>query len=90
MPLFIPPGWALGALLASIYASLFQVWRGRTWGDYARFVAASWFGFAIGQWLGAAWGLDWLRIGEVRLFSATVGALGCLLIVLLWRRRTRS
>ncbi len=89
MPLFIPPGWALGVLLASIYASLFQVWQGKTWGDYARFLAASWLGFAVGQWLGTVERVNWLKIGEVRLFSATVGALGFLLIVRLWRRRAR-
>lgn len=89
MPFFIPPGWALGALLASLYASLFQAWQGRTWGDYARFLAASWLGFAVGQWLGTVEGVDWLKIGEVRLFSATLGAWGFLLIARLWRRRAR-
>ncbi len=81
MPILIPPAWALGALLSSIYATVFHLWRGESLGDLVRFWIAAWIGFAVGQW-GSQWlGLIWLQIGPLHVIGASLGAWLALLIV---------
>lgn len=37
-------------------------------------IGASWLGFALGQNVGRSYGITWLRIGELHVFAALVGA----------------
>jgi hypothetical protein len=80
MPVLISPGWALGALLASIYATAFHVWQGESLSDLPRFLIAAWVGFALGQWGGQLSGLTLIQIGTLNLVSASLGAGLALLI----------
>jgi hypothetical protein len=80
MPILIPPAWALGALLASLYATLFHLWRGESLGDLLRFWIAAWIGFAAGQYASQWMGLAWLQIGSLHVMGASVGAWLALLI----------
>ena len=70
----IPPAWALGALLASLYATVFHLWRGESLGDLFRFLMAGWIGFAAGQWGGRLMGFTWFQIGDLYVVSASLGA----------------
>ncbi len=80
MSISIPPAWALGALLSTLYATLFHLWRGESLRDLFRFWAAAWIGFAAGQ-LASQWmGSPWLRIGSLHVIGASLGAWLALLI----------
>ncbi len=81
MPILIPPAWALGAVLASMYATLFHLWRGESLGDLPRFLIAGWIGFTVGQWGGRLADFAWLQIGELHVLSASLGAWLALVIV---------
>ncbi len=74
MPVLISPGWVLGALLSSIYATLFHIWKGESLSDLPRFLLAAWIGFALGQWGGQLSGLSLIQVGSLNLVSASLGA----------------
>ncbi|HEY64167.1 MAG TPA: hypothetical protein G4O02_06305 [Caldilineae bacterium] len=74
MQLSIPPAWALGLLLASLYGTIFHIWRGRSLSDLPRFLLAGWLGFALGHLGGHLLHITPFRIGELNVLSASLGA----------------
>ncbi|MCD6290758.1 MAG: hypothetical protein J7M34_09680 [Anaerolineae bacterium] len=76
----IPPAWALGMLLASIYATIFYIWRGMSLRDLPRFLIAGWLGFALGQWCGHVTHFSILQIGQLNIVEASLGAWATLFI----------
>lgn len=80
MTVLIPPAWALGAVLSTLYATLFHLWQGESLGDLLRFWIAAWIGFAAGQ-LASQWmEFTWLQIGSLHVIGASLGAWLALLI----------
>jgi hypothetical protein len=79
------PGFALSAALASAYAAVFYLWRGRRWRDLFFFLLASAVGFAAGQAAGEILNTVPWTIGQVHIIEATLVAL-TLLIVAAWLR----
>lgn len=71
----LSPALWLGVLLATIYSLLFTAWRGGGWRQVPRDLLAGLLGFGAGHFGAAAIHLDLLRVGELRLLGATVGAM---------------
>ena len=67
-------GLILGFLLATAYGAGFHVLVGGPARRIILYLVAAWIGFALGHVIGDLIGLDWLRLGALQLFSASVGA----------------
>lgn len=87
------PTFTLGVILATLLGAAFHVVVG---GDVRRLAAmllASWFGFALGHFIGVALGINLFNIGVLRVFPAVISALICVSLVfaltLRGRRRVR-
>ncbi|NOZ27146.1 MAG: hypothetical protein GXP39_03710 [Chloroflexi bacterium] len=70
----IPPAWVLGFLIASLYGTAFHIWRGESLQDLSRFLIAAWIGFGLAQWGSYLADLMLVRIGQLDIASATLGA----------------
>ena len=71
------PSWpmvVLFVLLASLWAAVFHVIRGRTLVELPIFWAASQLGFATGELAARVLGLDFVMIGELHVVVATMGS----------------
>lgn len=68
----LSPSLALMLVLAILYGAVFHLWRGRTWGDLAVFLFLAIVGMLAAQPLGAALGLNILRIGPTYFFEGTL------------------
>ncbi|MBL7202116.1 MAG: hypothetical protein ISS56_18400 [Anaerolineae bacterium] len=68
----IPPAVVLSAVIASIYAALFNLWRNGSPRDLVFCLIAAWVGFAVGQVGGWLLHLGWGMIGSVYLVEGTV------------------
>jgi len=79
------PGFALSVALASAYAAVFYLWRGRRPRDLFFFLLASAVGFAAGQIAGALLDTIPWTIGQVHVIEATLSAF-TLLGVATWLR----
>lgn len=80
------PGFVLSVALASAYAAIFYLWRGRRLRDLLFFWLASAVGFAAGQVAGEMLGTIPWTIGQVHVIEATLAAI-TLLIVATWLRQ---
>jgi len=80
------PGLALSVALASAYAAVFYLWRGRRLRDLFLFWLAATVGFAAGQIAGEMLDTIPWTIGQVHVIEATLVAL-TLLIVAAWLRQ---
>jgi len=66
------PSLALMLVFAILYGAGFHVFQGRTWRDLGLFLFVSIAGMLLAQPLGAALGLNILRIGPTYFFEGTV------------------
>ncbi|MAU01476.1 MAG: hypothetical protein CL608_30415 [Anaerolineaceae bacterium] len=73
-------GLILGFLLATAYGAGFHLLLGGPARRIILYLAASWIGFALGHAVGDLINLNWLRLGALQLFSASVGAWVALII----------
>ena len=64
----------LALLLATAYGALFHFLTGGSTRRLLMYILVSWFGFAVGHLLGQVLLVDWLRLGPLYLFSASVGS----------------
>jgi hypothetical protein len=67
-------GLVLSLLLATAYAALFHFLIGGSVRRLILYILAAWVGFAIGHLLGQLLLIDWLKLGPLYLFSASLGA----------------
>jgi hypothetical protein len=74
----LAPAVILSLTLATFYASVFHVLAGRRLWQWPLFWASSLAGFMAGFAAGVGWHFEWLRVGDVPLLSATLGAAGVL------------
>lgn len=70
----------LGFLLATAYGAAFHIILGGPAKRIPLYLAASWFGFALGQVIGDFLNVDFLMVGAVHLFSASLGSWACLFL----------
>ena len=80
------PGFVLSVALASAYAAVFYLWRGRRLRDLFFFWLASAVGFAAGQVAGEMLDTIPWTIGQVHVIEATLVAI-TLLVVATWLRQ---
>jgi hypothetical protein len=74
-----PTLW-LSIMLSLTYSALFYAWRGGGWRQLGRDLLAGLAGFGAGQAAGALLEIDWLLIGQMRLFTGTLGSLVALFL----------
>ncbi len=67
-------GLILGFLLATAYGAGFHLLLGGPARRIILYLVAAWIGFALGHVVGDLLNLNWLRLGALQLFSASVGA----------------
>ena len=68
------PSILLGLALATLYGSLFHLWRGGKLTHLALYVIMSWIGFWLGQWIAESFDLNFFSIGPLHLGMATLGS----------------
>ena len=68
------PAPILAVLLGVFHASLFVLIRGSAGGQLPLLILAAWLGAWAGDAIGARLGLDFLRIGDFRLLTASIMA----------------
>lgn len=73
-------GLILGFLLATAYGAGFHLLLGGPARRIILYLVAAWIGFALGHAVGDLINLNWLRLGALQLFSASVGAWVALII----------
>jgi hypothetical protein len=64
----------LALLLVTAYGALFHFLTGGPTRRLLIYILAAWIGFIIGHFIGQIIALDWLKLGPLYLFSASVGA----------------
>ena len=80
MTALFPPALALGAVLSTAYAALFNLWQRGNLRALRTCLVAAWLGFALGHVVGEMVGAEWLLIGQLNVAGGTVGAAAALLI----------
>ncbi len=78
--LVLSPSLWLGLALALSYSALFYGWRRGGVRQLGRDLLAGCTGFAVGQLAGVLLEVNFLIVGQLQLFMATLGALLALLI----------
>ena len=68
------PALVFGLLLATLYGAVFHLIFGGNLRRLLLFLVAAWLGFALGQAFALASGVRLLPVGQLNLFSATLGA----------------
>ena len=76
----LSPAIALGAVLSTAYAALFNLWQRGDLRALRNYVLAAWLGFALGHVAGEMAGIEWLVIGQLNVAAGTLGAAAALLI----------
>jgi uncharacterized membrane protein YeaQ/YmgE (transglycosylase-associated protein family) len=76
----LSPALWLSVLLAFIYSTLFTIWRGGGWRGWLLDLLAGLIGFALGQLAATLFDSTLVRVGDVHLLWATVGAVIALLL----------
>ena len=69
------PAIILGFVISSFIGALAHLWRGGNAGRFLVYIIASWAGFWIGHIVGARTDLTFLRLGQLNLGMALIGAL---------------
>ena len=64
----------LGFLLSTAYGAGFHLLMGGPARRIVLYVLASWLGFALGHFLGDLLNIEWLKMGVLYLFSASIGS----------------
>lgn len=81
------PSFVFAFIVATLLGAAFHLVFGGDARRLALFLLAGWIGFAVGQVLGTAFEVNALNMGTLHLFSAMLGALCALFIVLLLTSR---
>lgn len=76
----LSPTLALGAVLSTVYATLFHLWQNGDTAALRHYLLAAWLGFAAGHLMGDVLGIQLLQVGQLNVVGGTVGALIALLI----------
>ncbi len=66
------PAFLLGFVLSTLYGAAFHLWRGGSLGRLIFYLALSWAGFWIGQFLAELLGWSFLSVGPLHLGMATL------------------
>ena len=69
-----PATLLLAVAFATIYGAGFHLWQGGGARRLALYLLAGWLGFALGHLLGNLLRLEFLMIGQLNFFTATVGS----------------
>lgn len=69
------PVFIFALILATLYGLGFHLLMGGDGRRLTLFLAASWFGFWLGQYIGGAFEINLFKIGLIRLPPATLSAL---------------
>jgi hypothetical protein len=77
----ISPSLILALVIASIYAVLYNLWRGGAPRELLFYLVAAWVGFGLGQIAGWLISLNWLMIGRVHVLEGTLLCWGLLFLV---------
>jgi hypothetical protein len=77
----ISPSLILAIVVASVYAVLYNLWRGGAFRDLLFYLAAAWVGFGLGQFAGWLVGLRWLMVGPLHMLEGTLLSWGILFLV---------
>ena len=64
----------LGFLLATAYGAGFHLLLGGPARRIVLYVLASWLGFVVGHFVGDIFNIEWLKLGVLHLFTASVGS----------------
>jgi uncharacterized membrane protein YjjP (DUF1212 family) len=78
-----PATLLLAVALATMYGAGFHVWQGGGARRLALYLLAGWLGFALGHVLGNVLNIQFLMIGELNFFTATLGS-GMALFLARW------
>ncbi|MCA9935254.1 MAG: hypothetical protein H6662_03530 [Ardenticatenaceae bacterium] len=70
----------LGFLLSTAYGAGFHLLMGGPARRIVLYVLASWLGFALGHFLGDLLNIEWLKLGVLYLFTASIGSWLALII----------
>ncbi len=73
------PVFIFALMIATLYGLGFHLLMGGGGRRLALFIAASWLGFWLGQYIGSAFEIHLFKIGIIRLLPATLGALVALI-----------
>ena len=74
-------GLVLGFLLATAYGAGFHLLLGGTARRIIIYIVTAWAGFLIGHFIGDLAGIEYLRLGALHLFTASIGAWIALLAI---------
>ena len=85
----IPPTVVLAIVIASIYATLFNLWRNGSPRDLLFYLCAAWVGFGLGQVAGLLLGVNWGMIGSLHPIEGTIFC-WLLLFVMNWLRMPKK
>jgi hypothetical protein len=69
-----PATLLLAVALATMYGAGFHVWQGGGARRLALYLLAGWLGFALGHIVGNLLGLQFVMIGQLNFFTATLGS----------------
>ena len=83
----IASGLVLGFLLSTVYGAVFHLLVGGPPRKLLLYVLASWFGFALGHFVGDLLGIEALKLGAIHLLAASIGS--WLALILSWFLSTR-
>jgi hypothetical protein len=74
------PVFVFAFIVATLIGAVFHLVVGGAARRLALFLLSAWLGFALGHSLGVSLDIQLLMIGEVRMFSAAVGAMFALFV----------
>jgi len=78
MEILLSPSLALAFVLATLYASLFHLWKGKGGKELLLYWAASLIGFGLGHKLGTWRGYSFFTVGSLHIIEGSAGSLLCM------------
>lgn len=69
------PSILIGTLLATLFGSIFHLWRGGGLARLLFYLILSWSSFWVGHIAGSAWNWSFFSLGPLRLGAATLSNL---------------
>ncbi|GAP10736.1 hypothetical protein BECAL_01912 [Bellilinea caldifistulae] len=64
----------LGMVIATLYGSVFHLWRGGSLIRLGLYLVFAWIGFWGGHWLGGLVGWEFFKVGQLNIGPATIGS----------------
>ena len=83
--MFASPVFLFGSTVATAWAAIFHLLLGKKWRELVLYWFAALVGFALGQAIGNAHGLDVLLLGQVRMLEGSVACWLAMLIAKCFR-----